>query len=389
MKIVVSVGGRFHGFNLAAELARQGHLSRLITSYPAFIAARFGVPRALVASVISKEIIERGWMKLPEFLRKRFDPTYATAEHFDKRAAQLIPKDADIFVGWSYFSLHAIQRAKELGITTVLDHGSAHIQYHADILKEENKKCGRAFTFDQRVIDKEMEEYATANYIALPSRFAMQTFIDKGVSKEKLIHVPYGVNLESFHPAPKQDKIFRVIYVGGMTLQKGVHYLLQAFAQTALPDTELLLVGAMHDEIKPFLEKYSAITAKHGARVRAIGPVPQSELHKYYSQSSLFVLDSVQDGFGMVIIQAMACGLPVIASENTGGPDVVREGEDGFVIPIRDPDALAAKIKYFYENPEARDKMGASAAARVAHGFTWADYGRRMTAEYQRILQRG
>jgi glycosyltransferase involved in cell wall biosynthesis len=381
MKVTVSVGGRFHAFNLAAELARQGNLRRLITSYPAFAAARHGVPKDLVSSLWSKEIVERLWQKLPEGWKKRFDPTLATAERFDIKASRRIPEDTDIFVGWSGFSLNSIRYAKVRGIPTILDHGSAHIQYHTDILKEEHEKFGSPIDFDQRMIDKQLREYAEADYIALPSKFAVKTFVDKGIPEKKLICVPYGVNPSSFSPAPKEDDVFRVIYVGGMTLQKGVHYLLQAFAELALPNSELLLVGTMHDEMRPYIEKYPG--------ARAIGSVPQSELHKYYSQSSVFVLDSVQDGFGMVIIQAMACGLPIIASENTGGPDIIREGEDGFIVPIRDPQALGKKIKYLYDHPEARAKMGASAAERVSQGFTWQDYGRRMMAEYQRILQRG
>ena len=82
----------------------------------------------------------------------------------------------------------------------------------------------------------------------------------------------------------------------------------------------------------------------------------------------------------------MACGLPVVITTHTGGGDIVRNGVDGFIVPIRDIEALKEKILYFHENEAARRAMGASALDRVKTGFTWKDYGERMIAHYRRIL---
>jgi glycosyltransferase involved in cell wall biosynthesis len=88
----------------------------------------------------------------------------------------------------------------------------------------------------------------------------------------------------------------------------------------------------------------------------------------------------------MTLVQAMACGLPVITTTNTGGADAVRDGRGGFIIPIRDVAALKEKILYFYENPEERRRMGEAARERVQTGFTWADYGDQVIAGYRRVL---
>ena len=88
----------------------------------------------------------------------------------------------------------------------------------------------------------------------------------------------------------------------------------------------------------------------------------------------------------MVQAQAMACGLPVICTTNTGGADLVREGRDGFIVPIRDVDALKEKILYFYENPEAWQEYGGVGPAAVQAGFSWSDYGHKMIAAYRKIL---
>ena len=104
------------------------------------------------------------------------------------------------------------------------------------------------------------------------------------------------------------------------------------------------------------------------------------------SQGSVFCLASIEEGLAMVQPMAMACGLPVICTTNTGGADIVREGRDGFIVPIRDVDALKEKILYFYEHPDACRAMGESARLRVQAGFSWADYGNKMIAAYQKLL---
>jgi glycosyltransferase involved in cell wall biosynthesis len=254
--------------------------------------------------------------------------------------------------------------------------------YQRDILLKEYDCFGlEARVAHPKIVEKELVEYADADYISIPSQFVKSTFLERGVPADKLIHVPYGVNLAHFHPAPKQDDVFRVVHCGTISLRKGVHYLLQAFSELELPRAELWLIGNMTDEIQPFLAKFSSAAVLHK------GPFPEFELHKYYSQGSVFCLASIEDGFGMVLSQAMACGLPVICTTNTGGEDIVRHAQDGFIVPIRDVEALKEKILFFYENPEARVEMGSAAQQRVKSGFTWTEYGDKMVAQYERILE--
>jgi glycosyltransferase involved in cell wall biosynthesis len=380
MKVAVSVPGRFHLFNLAGELEKYGHLSQLITSYPKFAAVKYGVPEEKINSVLRKEIIQRVWEKFP--LKNLWNPQFFLLEAFDKRAGELLAPH-DIFVGASSASLHTMSRAKKMGAVSVVERGAAHILYQDKILKEEYEKFGiqpRLFQLAHpKVISKELQEYAEADYISVPSLFAKKTFLDAGFSEGKLIHVPYGVNLEEFKTGLKEDDVFRVVYAGGMTLQKGVHYLLRVFAELNLSNSELLLIGTKSPEIEPFFKKYAG-------HYKWIGHVQQKELAHHYSRSSVFVLNSIHDGFGMVIIQAMACGLPIIATENTGGPDIVRDGQNGFIIPIRSPEKLKEKLVYLHENQEAGKRMGAVAEELVKDGFTWTDYGEKMVKEYKRIL---
>jgi len=151
-------------------------------------------------------------------------------------------------------------------------------------MEEEYKKYGiKIRPVNDWIVNYELEEYTEADYICVPSSFARETYSQYDVSEQKMIGVPYGVDLSSFKKIPKQDNVFRIIFIGGLTLRKGVHYLLEACAQLKLKNAELLLIGALSPEFRPFLKRYEG-------NYKYIGKIPHLELYKYLSQCSVFVL---------------------------------------------------------------------------------------------------
>jgi len=236
MRVVVSVNGRFHGFDLAAQLYKRGHLDRLITSYPKYKVKEWGIPSEYIVSFLSVEIMKRAWARSNRFLSNSWDATHWMQSYFDRKASGNIQDDTDIFTGWSSSSLLSIKIAKAKGILTVLERGSTHIEYQRDILVEEYERYGQSIPRlpTQSVVERELEEYQLSDYISMPSQFARNTFLNRGFSADKLIVVPYGVDLSNFCQLPKKDNTFRLIFAGGMSLRKGVHYLLQAFAELDL-----------------------------------------------------------------------------------------------------------------------------------------------------------
>ncbi len=381
MRVVVSVFGRFHAFYLADQLHRRGHLERLITTYPKFEVVKYGIPKSRTVALRRYEAANRLWLAAPEKLRSVVELDFRLHECFDRSAEKRVLPTCDLYVGWSSFSERGLLRASRQGACTILERGSAHIETQRDILRDEYGKhdaCPRLPS--PGIVQKELREYELADYISVPSSFARRTFVERGISEGRLLTMSLGVDLAEFWPLPKQDAVFRVVYAGRLELQKGVHYLLQAFSELKLPGAELWLIGLRSGEMEPFLERYEG-SYTH------IDHVSQPQLREYYSQCSVLVLPSVHDGFGMVLPQAMACGLPVICTENTAGEDLVSNGVDGFVVPIRDVNALKDKLLYLYENQDIRAGMGASALRRVATGLTWDDYGERVCQQYSRILQ--
>ena len=381
MRITISVLGRFHLFYLAKQLQDHNFLARLITSYPKFEAARYGINPENIDSLLIHEIHNRAWRKISRFTESFFNPQYMIFELFDRHASRHITNHCDIFVGLSGCSLYSLRRARQLGAKTVLERGSTHILYQRTILEEEYARFGmKREVVHPKVAERELQEYQEADFISIPSQFVKGTFLQYGIPEGKLIQIPYGVNLHHFYPIPKEDNTFRIIHCANLSLRKGVPYLLQAFSELKMKDAELWLIGKVTDEVRPFLSRFAS------PAIMLKGQFPETELYKYMSQGSVFCLASIEEGLAMVQPMAMACGLPVICTTNTGGADIVRDGRDGFILPIRDVEALKEKILYFYENPGACRSMGESARRRVQSGFAWTDHGHKMIAAYQKIL---
>jgi glycosyltransferase involved in cell wall biosynthesis len=376
--------GRFHAFDLAAQLEQRGHLHQLVTSYPRFFAARFGIPRRRVSSVLSNELLRRGYERVPFRLRGSADRSAAFHDHYARRAARRLWPGAELLVAWSGSALPALRRARELGMATIVERGSTHIGWQTELLQDEYGRFGlRARTASPELVDRELREYAEADAIAVPSRFARRSFVERGVDEARVLCLPYGVSLASFTPpAGPEEPVFRVIHCGRVDLRKGCHYLLEAFHGLRLPGAELWLVGPIAPEMEGFRRRFAS------PAIVFHGPKPQAELARFYARASVFCLASLEEGMAMVIPQAMACGLPVIATTHTGAEEAVRDGVEGFLVGIRDVSALQRRILELYENAERRRAMGRAALARVREGFRWDDYGERVVAAYRGVLAR-
>ena len=382
MRVTISAGGKFHLFNFASELQRHGYLEQLISSYPKFEMEKYGVPRKNATAIVSKEILQRSWASMPPRLRRLWNPQNTLVELFDWRAQSKL-RESDIVAGCSSFFLRTQRRAHMFGAITVVERSSSHIAYQQRIIREEFELNGAIPQMgqlpDSRIVERELQEYEEADYIGVPSKFVARSFLEYGVPESKLIRVPHGVDLSLFQKVPKSDSVFRVIFGGGLGYRKGVHYLIRAFAELKLANAELLLIGPVSDELRPLLHTYAGT-------FRRIDYQPLAELYKTFSQGSVFVMPSIEEGLALVQPQAMACGLPLIATTNTGGEDIIRDKKDGFIVPIRDVDALKEKIEFLYDHPDICAEMGRSAKEYISKGFTWADYGKKKIAEFERIF---
>lgn len=380
MKVIISAGGKFYSFEMAKQLLKHDYLERLITSIPRSYVIREGIPKEKVTSLILKELIVQAKVRLPDSIGKIYNTQYLNNNIFDWQASRKITK-SDIVVVWSGLGLTTLKKAKKLDCKTIVEHGSSHPVYQSNLLKREYKSLGIKLDsyYHPKLIEKMKKEFEEADYISVPSTFVEKSMITYNVPKENLLRVPYGVDTKFYKPLTKRGTVFRVVYLGSLCIRKGVHLLLKAFSELKLNDAELVLGGRITDEIKPFLKKYEGT-------YRYVGHIKQEKLPDFYSQGSVFCLPSIEEGMALVQLQAMACGLPLICTTNTGGEDLIGEGKEGFVIQVNNLESLKEKILYLYKNPDKCKKMGLSARRKVTERFTWDNYGKRVIKNYEKIL---
>lgn len=374
LQVTISSGGKFHAYHIARAAQRAGCLSRFITTL--YDRHEAGIDRERVRQIVLPELLGMGVQRLPS--PSSVSLSYLVRDNlFDVMARRYIP-GGDVFNVFNHFGLYSMRRARRLGMKTLVERSSAHPVVHHRILSEEYARYGLRYSrANAWLFRKHEQEYAEADAIAVPSDFVWRTMVEQGVPPAKLRRVHFGFEPGLFYPRPglKTDRTFRVVFAGSISLQKGVQYLLEAFRRLNLPDAELVLVGGSFPDSRAFLPQYEGL-------YRHIPFVPHPRLAEVYNTASVFVLPSLQDGFGMVVYEAAACGLPVIITENVGA--AIRDGQDGYIVPIRDPDALANRLLLLYHNEELRRDMGRSAWEYVQQ-FTWEAYHQQVIAHYEAL----
>jgi len=384
MQVSLSTIGKFHTFDLARELYVRGALATIFTGYPRFKLKHESLPNALIKTFpwVQASYMGFPWRSsLPDALIREWE-IFSAITFGDYVARNL--SDCDLYVGLSGSALPAGKKAHQRGAKFICDRGSSHIRAQNQLLIEEHAFWGIPFVgIDPRTIAHEELEYEEADCITVPSTFAYRTFIEQGIPSDKLRLLTYGVNLSRFQPVDVPDpQRFDILFVGGMNLRKGVQYLVQAYQRVTHPAKSLTFVGA------PSASLIETLTAHKIWPKDAIllGHMPQSELKRLMSRSHVLVLSSVEDGFGMVMAQAMACACPVIASNHTGAEDLITDGVEGFVVPVRNVDALSEKLQYLADKPALRNEMREHAIQKVQKMAGWQEYGDKAVEIYTDII---
>ena len=373
MKLALSAIGKFHTFDLARELYARGALANIFTGYPRFKLKNEALPEELIKTFpwVQTPFMAFPWRSsLPDVVNREWENLSAIT--FGAYVARNLP-DCDLYVGLSGSALPGGKKAHQRGAKFVCDRGSSHIRVQNDLLREEHALWNMPYLgIDRRTIAREESEYDEADYITVPSTFVYRTFVEQGVSANKLRLLPYGVNLSRFQPVDKPDsQRFDILFVGGMSLQKGVQYLVQAYQRIKHPAKSLTFVGSPSES----LIKALTLVGLWLEDTIVLGHMPQTELKQIMSRSHVLVLPSIQDGFGMVMAQAMACGCPVVATNHTGAEDLMTDGLEGFIVPVRDVSALTDKLQQLADEPRLRDSMGEKALQKVQSLGGWDDYG--------------
>lgn len=379
MRVVISVHGRYHAFDLARGLHERGHLAQVTTTYPRFAVHRF----------LSRDVSLRcaPWLEAWRRMEGRVPGIPVTEPHlqraFGRFAARSLPVQGDLLVGWSAATLEAIPAARARGMTVILERGSTHIRHQGAVLAAEYERLGLPpVPIHPEIVARELQEYEQVDAIAVPTTYVAETFVAHGISRDKLIVNPYGIDPARmrlpFRAEGRSGKL-QVLFVGQVGVRKGVAALLRAFAPVR-ERAELHLVGPIEPAFRPILGRET------GAGVHLHGPLSGEALVARYASADVFCLPSVEEGFGLVLLEAMAAGLPIIATDVTGGRDLVEPEVTGWIVPTGDGAALAEVLEKALDGRDRLVDMGRAGRRRIEEEFTLSRYCDRAVEGYRRRL---
>jgi glycosyltransferase involved in cell wall biosynthesis len=350
MKIAIVVHGRWDAFDLARELDARGMDVRLHTNYPARVVTRFGVPRALVRGFWAHGVLARAIARPGSAsFRDRCEPMLHTL--FGRWAAAALRGERwDVVYCFSGVAEEVFLAVADTGALRALVRESSHIRTQDRLLREEERRTG---IHQERpcawTIAREEREYALADVIRLLSTFTCRTFVNEGVRASKLRVVVSGADLRRFRPSAdvveaRVERILRgdrlrVLNVGTFALRKGVW-------------DSAAIIGELADELEfRFVGPIAPETAPVAAQLQACGITfvpkqPEAALPAAYAWSDLFLLPTIEDGFQAVLGQAAASGVPILTTPNGAGSDLVLDGLNGWVRPVRYPEAFVRQLRW-------------------------------------------
>ena len=273
--------------------------------------------------------------------------------------------------------------ADRTGALKVIDCPNSHpTSYFGFWQRECDLWCpGEKVPIPQWMFARMNRELERADLILCPSVFVRDSMVANGISAAKCFVNPFGADTSIFKKREGVPARPRFICAGTICLRKGHQYLFRAFelVKKQLPDAELICVGNYKCDFRKERPKWEG-TFTH------IPHLPHPELATLLQTCTAFILPSLEEGFARVITEAMAAGLPILATHESGATTLVEDGIEGFIIPTRQPDKLAEAMIKIAIDPALNRILGEAAYQKGAVKNTWQDYGDRLLAEYDRRL---
>ena len=373
LKVAIATVGRFWVLDLARELAALGHHVAFWSSVTRSAAASFGLPADAYRSLLPRLLPLLALRRFGGPVLSPFANRQVIVQTDRLIASRLEP--CDVFIGMSGVAVESARVAQtRYGAKVFIERGSRHVSSQKAILDDLRDRGMAGEAVPDWVVDRELAGYALADRVVVPSLHVEQSFRDLGFPAEKLFRNPFGVDLSMFAPTPAPAGVPpTLLFVGAWSYRKGVDVLVAAWRQ--LEGVRLLHVGAVVDAPLPDAPGFTHVDA-----------VSQSRLRDYYARAHVFVMASREEGLALVQAQALACGLPLVCTDRTGGEDLQRMLDDPAwvsVVPSDDAGALAAAIRAMLSKALSSDRERVLGPAREQLG--WAAYGARYAQELARV----
>ncbi|NQU95343.1 MAG: glycosyltransferase family 4 protein [Candidatus Omnitrophica bacterium] len=398
--ILVSHAGKQHSYKLAISLQNMGRLSRFATSsyydpsrFPDTFFSRFTKLDKILKKRhepgLSDKVRRFPFFEVPEIILRTLlgnkkissDATCLRDMLFDRFVSKTQIYNSGIFWGFQGSCLESLKAAKRKGIIAIAEFATAHVTAAIRILEEERKRNPEwadsinNLCFPNWYLKRLKEEPFLADFCVAASEFSKKTLEDANVESKKILLLPLGASLEKFKFKKRKIKSnFQVLFVGSVGQRKGMKYLLEAIKMLRSNKVVTKIVGPIVGSGKAF-RSYSNY-------YEYLGCLTQEEVLKVMHESDCLVLPSLLEGFGLVIPEAMASGMPVIATTHTAAPEIIREGRDGFILEPCDARGLAGKLDWLATHKEKSIEMGQD-AREGSEKFSWKKHQERL----KQILQ--
>jgi alpha-maltose-1-phosphate synthase len=389
--VLLAHPGTQYSFRLAGELHRRNALEAFYTGL-AFVTGGY---------------VDRGWRVLPERWRRRLSnrrisglpasrlhcrpmgelmalwelarggDSQEVVHRRNERFQQSIPNralsGAKAVIGFDTSSWVLVERCAKVGVPLLLDQSIGHPDSKLEIYERVKRRFpawGEGVeTRRPAVREAEEKEHQGASLVIAASSFTRRTLIENGVQPNKIRVNPYGVDCTKFSVGERSKaRPFRFVFVGSINARKGVPLLLDAWRQLHALGAELWLVGPASRRVLQLIPDLPGL--------RYVGAVPHIELPGILKECDVFVFPSYFEGFGLVILEAMACGLPIVTTTATAGPDIITQGQEGWIMEPDNLERLVAIMRDCMANRATLPEMGQRARA-TAERFSWVSYGNR------------
>ena len=317
-----------------------------------------------------------GWRSLT---REEHDPFSVEAVYLalDRRVAARVKSGLTMKAVYAYDggALATFRAARKRGLMCIYEHPTIHWRMVRELQREEAElhpewapTLGALADSEEKLARKD-EELVLADFVITASTFARDSVVHAPGLKAPIRVLPYGTSRDAANPPcrPAGGKL-RVLFVGALSQAKGLGYLLEAVARFG-SQIEFTLIGR---RISPAVPAPAVLN-----KYRWIPSLPHEGLLREMAQHDVLVIPSLHEGFGLVITEAMGLGLVVITTPHTAGPDLITDGVDGFVVPIRSSAAIEEALAHLLRDPDRLAAMQ-EAARRKAQAWSWENYRQRL-----------
>ncbi len=342
----------------------------------------------------------RGAEGIPEELSRRFPlvglisyavaktlPRYGEAAKvacyplFDQWVKRQVPAGTAVFSSYGY-TVETFRKARNSGAFTLLDGGNSHFAHYWKVISEEHARWNCDLPpFPKPWYERGLRSIELTDWVFSPSSYVTKSFIDEGFPADRVLHLPYPVNLSHFSPEPLHDlptSPLRVVCTGGVSLRKGFPYLLEAMRLIRKErDAVLMLTEIVHPSMQPILAKYQDIPIEWAPML------PHDKLGARLKSAHVFALLSIEEGLARTALEAIACGIPAVLTPNTGTSDFIQPGVNGEIVPIRDAAAAAAAIVQCYER--RRQGINTPDSNSISEALSFDSFRRRLLEHLQTI----